>query len=360
MHELACPSCGTSSQFDMADHLLMCPSCSSTFHHDRDTGQKDIYQDHYIIANTSTAAQVKELVLEWLARLDHRQGNLEGEYFVTNINGLSIPFWVVSAEAHSVWKGLVKRQHRPRLDLHPGAEYLIEQGQFKRNYRWAVSARQNLFEIWCLNKLHEPKESLEVRWDGFPLDSTFSRGQLRPAKAERTAYESRDFFEFKFGNGLGIAGIQITEEEALRRARLHIEQYHLEIARSGVDQLTDYRTEIEVAGIQLVHLPFWHATYVYRPKSALRHFYRPREKNVLVEGYESGVLAGELPIINKDKMWVNAVTCALASVLFFMLGMLWHGAFLLVGLFAAAIAAVSGYLAVVRQAEADAKATFAS
>lgn len=352
MYELACPSCNSPSQYDTANYLLMCPFCSVTFRIDADSGQKDVFGDHFIIANTSSPVQVKTLVQEWLGRLNHKQGATDKEYFVTNIKGLSLPFWVISMEVHTSWKGLVQRQQRSRLDSQPGSDYLIEQGQFKRNYRWAVSGRHNLCEHWGMTRLHEPKEDIDVRWDGFPLDSTFSRGQIQEPKTERTAYDSREFFEFKFANGMAIVGIQVEEDEALRRARQHVEQYHLELSRLNVDFLTDFRTETEVAGVQLVHMPFWYATYMYRPRTTLRHFYRPKEKHVILEGFNNGVLAGELPIHHKDKMWVNSIVSAAATVFFLLLGALWHPAFLLVALFGGLITAGSAYMASIRSHEA--------
>lgn len=348
MYELACPTCNAASQYDFNDYLLMCPFCSATFRLDSDAGQKEVYGDHYIVSNTSNPAQVKELVLEWLKRLNHKPGATDREYFVVNIRGISLPFWIVSMEVHTSWKGLVKRQNRARLENQPGSEFLVEPGNFKRNFRWAVSARNNICESWGMTRLHEPKEKIRVEWDGFPLDSTFSRGQIQDRENSRSAYDAREFFEFKFANGLPIAGIQVNEDEALRRARMHVEQYHLELSRLNVDFLTDYRTETEIAGIQLVHLPFWYATYVYRPRTMLRHFYRPKEKNVVLEGYNNGILVGELAIQHKDKMWVNAAVCAAATFALFLLGVVWHPAFLLVALFMACVAAASAYIASVR------------
>ena len=355
MHELSCPSCGSASQFDIRDHLLMCPFCSATFRLDLDTGQKEIYGDHYIIPNTADPRQIRDIVIEWLRRMDHRPGNTDREYFVVDLNGVSVPFWIISLEAHTAWKGLVKREARNRLDTSPGSEFLIENGQFRRSYRWAVSARDNLCEIWGMTRLHTPKEDLKVEWDGFPLDSTFSRGRLKEHETvgDRTAYDLREFFEFKFANGLPILGIQVDEEEALRRAKFHVDLYHHKLSKLNVEYLVDYRTELEIAGIQLIHLPFWHARYVYRPRKFLRHFYTPKEKNMVIEGFTQGVLFGELALVHRDKIWINAVVCAACSVLFFLLGSLWHPAFFLVAFFAAIVAFASGYLATVKSGKSD-------
>jgi hypothetical protein len=351
MYELACPACNSPSFYDVSDYLLMCPLCSATFSLERESGHKEVYNDHFIVANSSNPVQVKAMVVEWLRRLNHRQDLVDSEYFVTNINGLSIPFWIVSLEAHTTWKGLVKRHSRRKLEGKSGSDYLVEQGQFKRNYRWAISGRHNICESWGMTRLHEPKEPIEVCWDGFPLDSTFSRGQLQDAKTEKTAYEAREFFDFKFSNGLAVVGVQVSEDEAMRRAKLHVEQYHLELAKINVDFLTDMRSEVEIAGVQLIHLPFWHATYVYRPQTVLRHFFKSKEKNVVMEGFNSGVLIGELPIKQTDKISVNAIVSGVASIVFLALGIAWHGAFILVALFCLIVSAASMYLSVVRKSD---------
>lgn len=351
MHELSCPSCGTASQYNLDDNLLICQFCSTSFTLDRTNGRKEIFSDHYIVPNMVDNQTVKDAVMEWLQRMHHRPASASKEFFVVDIHGVSIPFWVTSLDVHTVWKGLVKRHSRNTLNLAPGADYLMETGQFRRSYRWAVCARSNLCERWGLTRLHEPKEKINVEWDGFPLDSTFSRGRLedKTESDEKNIYESREFFDYKYANGLPILGVQIDEEEALRRGRHHAELYHYRLAKLNADYLIDIRTELEIAGIQLIHLPFWHATYQYRPKTALRHFYRPRNKNILLDGSGKGILKSELAIIHRDKVWINTIVCAFIAILFFLLGTIWHPAFFLIAVFSLIVAAVSGYIASARK-----------
>ena len=353
MYELSCPNCSASAQYDFNDYLLMCPQCSCTFQRDLETGQKEIYNDHYIVPHSATPVQVKEDVLEWLARMHHKKANISQEYKFKALRGLCIPYWIVSIEAHTAWKGLVKRENRQRLDHHLGTDWLNESGQFRRNYRWAISARKNICEAWGLTRLHKPKERITVKWDGFPLDSTFTRGQVRPADSDRNIFDAREKFEIKFGNGLPITGIQVSEDEALRRARMHVELYHLELSRLNTDHLTDLRTETELIGIQLVHLPFWFATYFYQPRSPLKHFIAPKEKHVLLSGYNNGVLDGELPIKRNDKIYVNTILCAFVAIIFLLLGVLWHGGFLIVALFFLCITLGGAYLGIIKASYED-------
>ncbi|MBC7531243.1 MAG: hypothetical protein H7318_06665 [Oligoflexus sp.] len=351
MYELQCPSCNKPSHYNFSDYLLLCPFCSTTFRLNQEDGHKEIYGDHYIIPNTIDGATGKELALEWLRRLHHKPGAVEQEFFVTDVKGFSIPLWIVSLEGHTSWKGLVKKQNR-QVIRNSASDYLMETGQFRRTYRWAINARNNICETWGLTRLHEPVEPIHVEWDGFPFDSTFTRGRLGDDEA-RTAYEARNYFEFKFSNGTPILGIQVNEEEGLRRAKNQIELYHYKLCCLNADYLIDYRTELEVAGIQLTHVPVWKVTYMYRPSGFLKHISKPKEKHLLIDGYGKGVLSGELALVYHDKVMINAYVSAAASILFLLLGAMWHPAFLLIALFSMGVAALSLYASIKKKAEKE-------
>lgn len=353
MHELYCPNCNTASQYFFGDYLLMCPFCSGTFKVDLETGNKELYGDHYIVPNTIDAATVKELALEWLRRLHHKPNQVDQEFFVTDIQGMSIPIWIVSMEAHTTWKGLVQKKNLG-FTSGAGSDYLVEKGQFRRSYRWGIIARSNICETWGLTRLHQPPEGVQVEWDGFPFDSTLSRGKLSdPDPSLKSAYDVRKYFEFKFSNGLPILGIQVPEEEALRRARAHVELYHYKMSSLNTDYLLDHRSELEIAGIQLLHVPIWKVTYVYRPKTALRFFTKPRERKILIDGYGKSLLEGEIAMTYTDKVMINAVVCGIATMFFFLFGMVWHPAFYIVGAFSLLVASASLFLSLSRKAKRD-------
>ena len=108
------------------------PFCSITFKFDTNNGHKEIFADHYIVPNLLDAGAVKELALEWLKRLHHRPGAVEKDFYVVDVQGFSLPIWVISLEAHTAWKGLVKRQNPIHLKLSSKGEHLHEKGQFRR------------------------------------------------------------------------------------------------------------------------------------------------------------------------------------------------------------------------------------
>ena len=238
----------------------------------------------------------------------------------------------------------------------PGSHsrFIHETGEFRCDYRWAISARKNPLEQWGLGRLHEPSEPINVRWDGFPLDSTFSRGRLdnqgmpEAKTTEKSAYDAKEKFDYKYSNGLAIMPVEVSEEEAIERAQAHITRYHTEIAEQNLDMHINTLTEIDIAGVQLIHLPFWSSKYLYRPNGILRHLKPSKEKRVLIEGYTGGVLAGELAIVQEDKLKINTVVCSILSVLSFFLAILWHQSILFAALFFIVVAFFSAYLSQVR------------
>ena len=265
---------------------------------------------------------------------------------------------MVSVEVHTRWKGYVKRQHRNLLDPSLGSSYLTEEGGFSRTYRWCVSARGNIFEHWGMSKLHEPAENIDVTWDGFPLDSTFTRGILEPDSLVKEVggqtisahvYEEKESFEFKFANGVRVLGVQTDEEEAIRRAKRHIALYHEQISALNVDTIVDVRNEYDFAGVQLIHLPVWFGSYVYRPQNMLANLQTPKEKNIIIEGFTNGVLNGQVVLTQGDKLKINSYVTGIATLIFFILGIIWHGAFFLVALFAAGVAIASHQISSVRK-----------
>jgi hypothetical protein len=349
MYELQCPQCNKSQPHQLEDAVLSCQTCSTSFSFDAKTGRKEIFADHFIIPNALDLGKVKESALEWLRRIHHKPNSVDYEYMVSGIESFSLPFWVVSIESHTVWKGLVKRQ-RPDMSLRQnrGGDYLVEKGVFRRSYRWAISGRQNICEIWGMHRLHHPMEQIDVEWDGFPIDSTFSRGKLEepsPGKnSDESLYDRKESFDLKLANGLPIYGIQIDSKEALRRARFQVEQYHYKLAKKNVNYLTDIRSELEIVGVQLIHLPFWHVTYMYRPRNMLRYFYQPQKKNLLLDGREAGILEHELALTFKDKIQVNSIILGFAAAATTLLGIMLHPVFFMVSIFSLIIIMVSHYL----------------
>lgn len=350
MHELTCPACNASSKYDLADYIHICPICSSSFLVDFEDGTKQQYKHHYIVPNQLDASRVQQTMNEWIKRLHHKPNQVKNEFVISEIVGFSLPFWVISTEVHTRWKGFVRRNKPNPMDPNPGGSYLLEEGVFSKKYRWCISARENIFEKWGLDRLHSPNEKIKITWDGFPLDSTLSRGLLEEQRKSNKVrgepvaaqpYFEKELFDFKYSNGVSVLGIQTTEEEAMRRAERHIGLYHDKIAELNVDTLIDVRNEFDIAGIELIHLPMWFGKYHYRPANLLALFKKQNEKNIVVEGFSSGVLTGEFIMTKSDRLQINAYVAIAAAIVLFLFGAIMHPAFFILSLIAITVAVAS-------------------
>lgn len=358
MHEISCPSCNATSQYNYEDYLQLCPFCSSTFSINLESGEKEIFANHFIIPNSIGDRQCRDLVLQWIKRIHHAPKRVDKEFLISDVKGIAMPFWIVSLEVNTLWKGFVRRD-KTYLSEMKTSDYVIEEGNLRRPYRWAISARRHFCDHWGFTHLHEPKEQVEVEWDGFPLDSTFSRGRIDPdtgvkkgggeSGEELAAYESREYFDFKFSNGLPILAVQVGEEEAINRTRQHTALYHFKIAKANVHVPIDIQSYHDIAGIQLIHLPFWQVKYVYKPQSVLRYVQKESKKNVLVEGYTGGVLKSELSILKNDKVWINAAICGVSALIMVLFAAFAHPSFWFVAGFFSLVSAASAFVAISAQ-----------
>lgn len=302
MYEVQCPACSSNFKFQVDDYIHLCPYCSSGFIIDLEDGGKDIIGEHYIIANTLDRNRVAEIFYEWIGQRYHRPERIKQEFGILGAYGLCLPYWVVSLEAHSLWSG-----HSRKANDYIGTQsdystrFLPEDGRFSRRYRWAVLARRNPKEHWGLERLHNPVEQVLVDWDGFPFDDTM--GVIETTQTP--VYNLKQSFKFDLANGLKVEGVQLRETGIVARVRDQVNEYHRRICKTKVGTLHEHRTEVEVVGIHLVHVPLWFVRYAYAPKSVFRYFTPVRERRIVIEGHTEKVLEAEMPLNSTDKVMTN-------------------------------------------------------
>jgi hypothetical protein len=217
-----------------------------------------------------------------------------------------LPYWVVSLEAHTYWSGhSTKAKHYLGQSHEYSSQFVKEEGRFSRRYRWAILARKSPKEHWGLERLHHPKEQIMVDWDGFPLDETMGA----PDPGQPMIYDAKMPFKFEHTGNLTLAGIQIKESQAILRAKDQITEYHRRVCKTKIGSLYEHRTEIEIVGIHIAHIPFWQLRYSYNPKSVFRFLTTARERRIIVQGYTKSVLDAELPLSNIDKVLTNLIVC---------------------------------------------------
>lgn len=337
MFQVSCAACAASFEYNPDDYIHLCPFCSSGFVLDVEDGSKEIVADHYILPNRLDRDQVESTFFEWLGQRYHRPEKVKDEFKVIGVYGICLPYWVVSLEAHTFWTGHSAKAHQySGQSAEYGARFLREEGRFSRRYRWSILARKSPKEHWGTERLHHPRENILVDWDGFPLDEA-----LGPAPEGGALYESKQVFKFDHANGLSIAGIQSKENGAIARARDQIHEYHRRMCKTKVGTLQEHRTEMEVVGIHVVHMPFWVLRYAYTPRSVFRYFTPARERRILVHGFTHTVLEAELPLNRNDKVMTNLFVCAGLTIVNLVLAVALHPLFLLLMLLFAVVSVAS-------------------
>lgn len=325
MYEVSCAACAASFEYNVDDYIHLCPYCSSGFVLDLEEGAKDLISDHYIVPNRMDKETVEKVFYDWISRRYHRPDRVAKEFKVLGAYGMCIPYWVVSLEAHTFWSGHSKKQIVSSKSSDYGQQFVKEEGRFSRRYRWAILARKSPKEHWGLERLHNPMEDIIIDWDGFPLDESMGK----PIDNAAPIYESKRSFKFDHANGLTVAGIQIKENAAIARAKDQVQEYHRRICKTKVNTLFEHRTEIEVVGIQVIHIPFWVLRYAFVPQSVFKFFTTARERRLVMQGYTENVLEAELPLNATDKVSTNLTVCGLGGVVSLVLSVFLHPLFFL-------------------------------
>jgi hypothetical protein len=154
-----------------------------------------------------------------------------------------LPFWVVSAEASTHYKGVFER-------LSPPVE---KEEEITNRYDWLVLARRR---------------------------SDF------PTRAYHLSLKGKIPFEAtKIEPGAKVLNSEMDSQEAVQQARDEIENLHEYLSKEKVDRIVDIKTDLDVSGTYYLHAPVWFVTYTYRNS----------RYPVLLDGSSAEVIKGDLP-----------------------------------------------------------------
>ena len=154
-----------------------------------------------------------------------------------------LPFWVVSGEATSHYKGIFER-------VAPAVE---KDGDITNHYDWLILARtQTSF----------PTRSYHLSLEGkIPFEAT---------KIEKDAK---------------VLNSEVAAQDAAQRAHDEINNLHQYLAKDRVDKIVDITTNFEVSGTYYLHAPVWFVAYGYKGKRF----------QVLMDGASKQIITGDLP-----------------------------------------------------------------
>ena len=238
--QISCSHCGAPLPVQPGEIIITCGYCGFTSV--VETG-KAFEFEHSLILNTLPAAQVFDTIKGWMKNSFVAPKDLSKKSSLIEQNLVYLPFWVVSGEATSHYKGIFER-------ISPPEE---KEGDITNHYDWMVLAR---------SQTDFPTRSYHLSLEGkIPFEAT------------------------KIEKGAKVLNSEMSAEDAVEHARDEISNLHQYLAKDKVDKIVDIKTNFEVSETSYLHAPVWFLTYAYRDK----------RYQVLLDGASGQVIKGDLP-----------------------------------------------------------------
>jgi hypothetical protein len=240
IEEIHCSSCGAPLTFNPGEIVATCRYCGYT--QVIETG-KAFELEHSMLLNEYRPEQTDELVHNWMRGGFLKPGDLARSSKIAEKNLIYLPFWVVSVEASSIYKGVFER-------LTPPVE---KEGKIEKKYSWLVLARKA---------------------------SDF------PAREYKVPLEGKIPYDFRKIEGFAkVLNSEIERDEAVDIAKQQIENLHQFLVKQDVDKVIEMNTSFEVGGSVYLHAPVWFIVYEYKHERYI----------VFLDGATGSVIKGEVP-----------------------------------------------------------------
>lgn len=238
--EIHCSHCGAPLSFKPGEILATCKYCGYTVV--VETGQPFTFE-HSILLNQYDLASVDAPIIDWMRTGFIKPSDLAKKSKIQEKNLVYLPFWVVSVEAKSTYKGIFERM----------APAVVKEGKIEKEYDWLVLARK---------ATEFPTKEYDV-----PL-----AGKIP--------------FDFRKIEGFAkVLNSEIDKDDAVEFARQQIDQHHRYLAQEDVDKIIEMNTSINVKQIVYLHAPIWFVKFEYKGK-----LYQ-----LLVDGVSGMVIKGDIP-----------------------------------------------------------------
>jgi len=219
---IRCSHCSGPVEFKPGELIATCRYCGFTTV--VETGVPFNF-DHSLLLNKFDLAQADELIEGWMNSGFIKPSDLAKKYKVLEKTLVYLPFWVVSVEAKTSYKGIFERISPP----------IAKDGKIQKEYNWLVLAREA---------------------SGFP-----TREYAIPLEG-KIPYDFRKIERFA-----KVLNSEIDREEALGLAKQQIEAHHRYLLKQDVDKIVEIYTDIKVKQALYLHAPVWFVKYEYKGKT---------------------------------------------------------------------------------------------
>ncbi len=242
VNEIKCSHCGAPLAFEPGEMLATCKYCGFTVV--IETGEP-FTLEHSLIVNKFDLTQVEEPIRDWMRGGFLKPRDLAKKAKLTEKNLVYLPFWVVSAQATSTYKGVFERI----------APAVVKEGRIEKEYDWLVLARKTA---------EFPTREYEVPLEG------------------KIPYDFRKIEAFAH-----VLNSEIDKTEAEELTRQEIDENHRFLAQQDIDRIVDFKTEMKIEETVYLHAPVWFVKYEYKGK----------DYKLLIEGTTGAAIKGDIPSI---------------------------------------------------------------
>ena len=238
--EIKCSHCGAPIAFEPGEILATCKYCGFTIV--IETGQTFSYE-HSLLLNKYDPVQVEEQVRSWMREGFLKPSDLAKKSKITEKQLVYLPFWVVSVEAKSSYKGIFER-------ITPA---VTKEGIIEKEYDWLVLAR---------------------------------KGTEFPTRDYDVPLEGKIVYDFRRIEGFAqVFNSEVDKADAEEQAKVEIENNHRFLAQQDVDKIVEITTETKIEETVYLHAPIWFIKYDYKGKVY----------QLIIDGATGTVIKGDIP-----------------------------------------------------------------
>jgi hypothetical protein len=237
---IRCSHCGAPVEFKPGEIIATCKYCGFTTV--IETGEAFNFE-HSLLLNKYDLNQTDDLIKDWMRSGFMKPSDLARKSKITEKNLMYLPFWVVSVEATTSYKGIFERIAPP----------VVKEGKIEKEYNWLVLAREAA---------------------GFPT------------REYDVPLEGKIPYDFRKIEGFAkLLNSEIDRDEALELAKQQIEAHHRYLLQQDVDKIIETSTDINLKQMVYLHAPVWFVKYKYKGKTY----------QLIMDGAAGMALKGDIP-----------------------------------------------------------------
>jgi hypothetical protein len=238
--EIRCSHCGAPVEFKPGEIIATCKYCGFTTVIETDQA---FNFEHSLVLNSYSPEQIDNLVFDWMRSGFMKPGDLAKKSKIEEKTLTYLPFWVVSVEASTKYKGIFER-------ISPA---IVKEGEIKKEYNWLVLAREAV---------------------GFPT---------REYDVPLTGKIPYDFR--KIEGFAKLLNSEMQRDEALELAKQQIDAHHRFLLQQDIDKIVEVNTTVNLKQMVYLNAPAWFIKYQYKG-----NMYQ-----LIIDGAEGMVLKGDIP-----------------------------------------------------------------